>query len=146
LERMISAVRPGGWLMLEDTDLAGLLGATMAHYADPPEQADALERLFRAAAALFVAAGADRNYGARLIAELKRAGLQNVAGEIHAPIVAGGTETWSGGTIEQLAPHALSAGLATADEVELALALTADQSWHYPLPFMITAWGQRPEA
>ena len=141
---MISAVRPGGWLMLEDTDFGGLLSATLARYAYPPEHAAVLERIFGAAATVFAAAGADPSCGARLIAELKQAGLVNVAGEIHAPIVAGGTETWSRGSIEQLAPHLVSGGLATADDVERALALTADRSCHCALPFVITAWGQCP--
>ena len=34
LERMLSAVRPGGWLVLEETDYGGIMTAALAHYTD----------------------------------------------------------------------------------------------------------------
>jgi SAM-dependent methyltransferase len=144
LERMISAVRPGGWLMLEDVDFAGPLPATLARYVDPPENAAAFERVYRACDAVFAAAGADAGFGARLIGELKRAGLENIGGQVHMPLMAGGTDNWTRGTIEQLRPRLVSTGIATETDVERALALTADPSFHYPPPAMITVWAQRP--
>ena len=59
-------------------------------------------------------------------------------------LVAGGTENWVPGTIEQLAEHLVSSGLVTADDIESVLALTADPSCHYAPSSMVTAWGQRP--
>jgi SAM-dependent methyltransferase len=52
LERMISAVRPGGWLMLEAIDFGGVMAAAVAHYVDPPEHAPLYERTVRAIAAV----------------------------------------------------------------------------------------------
>ena len=59
LERMISAVRPGGWLVLEAIDFGGVMAAAMAHYVDPPEHAPLYERTIRAIEAAFAAAGGD---------------------------------------------------------------------------------------
>jgi len=144
LERMISAVRPGGWVMLEDSDFGGIAAAALAHYVDPPEHAALFERICRAAEAVFATAGADATFGARLVGALKDAGLENVAGEVHAPIAAEGTETWARGNIGQLAGHLVSTGLVTASDIELFVTLSADRSCHSALPFVVTAWGQRP--
>jgi 2-polyprenyl-3-methyl-5-hydroxy-6-metoxy-1,4-benzoquinol methylase len=146
LERMASAVRPGGWLVQEDVDFKGVASAALARYVDPPEHAELFERIFRAVEAAFAAAGADAGVGAWLIGALKDAGLQNVAAELHVPIVAGGTEHWARATIEFLAERLVSAGLLSASDIELSLALTADPSFHYAPPFMVTAWAQRPPA
>ena len=48
LERMISAVRPGGWLVLENVDFGGIMTPALAHYTDPPEHAALYERILRA--------------------------------------------------------------------------------------------------
>ena len=94
LERMISAVRPGGWLMVEDVDFGELRAAALAHYVDPPEHAALFERIYRAVKTVFAAVGSDASFGARLIGELSDAGLETIAAEIHAPIVAEGP--WPG--------------------------------------------------
>src|SRR5579859_6660784 len=66
LDRMISAVRPGGWLVLEGLDFGGVMAAALAHYADPPEHIPLFERIFSALDAAGAAAGAAPNYGAGL--------------------------------------------------------------------------------
>ena len=144
LERMISAVRPGGWLVLEAIDFGGVMAAAMAHYADPPEHAPLYERTVRAIEAAFAAAGGDANFGARLVRTLTDAGLVNIAAEARTPLVAGGTENWIPGTVEHLAEHLVGTGLVTASDIESVLAMTADRSCHYAPSPMVTAWGQRP--
>jgi SAM-dependent methyltransferase len=144
LERMISAVRPGGWLVLEAIDFGGVMAAAMAHYVDPPEHAPVYERTIRALEAILAAAGGDANFGAQLVRTLMDAGLVNIAAETRTPIVAGGTENWIPGTVKQLAEHMVSTGLVTAGDIEAVLAMTADPSCHYVPSPMVTAWGQRP--
>jgi hypothetical protein len=144
LERMISAVRPGGWLVLEAIDFGGVMAAAMAHYVDPPGHAPLFERTIRAIEAVAAAAGANANFGARLIRTLTDAGLVNIGAEARTPLVAGGTENWIPGTVEHLAGHLVSTGLVTASDIESVLAMTADRSCHYAPSPMVTAWGQRP--
>ena len=62
----------------------------------------------------------------------------------HVPVVAGGTETWIHGTVEQFAEHMVSTGLVTAGDIESVLAMTADRSCHYVPSPIVTAWGRRP--
>jgi SAM-dependent methyltransferase len=144
LERMISAVRPGGWLVLEAIDFGGIMATAMAHYTHPPEHAPLYERTIRAIEAAFAAAGGDANFGARLVRTLTDARLINIGAEARTPLVAGGTENLVPGSVEHLAEHMLRTGLVTASDIESVLAMTADRSCHYVPPPMVTAWGQRP--
>jgi AAA ATPase domain len=81
-----------------------------------------------------------------LLAGLQAAGLEDIGGEVHTSVVAGGTENWVRGSIQQLGARLTSAGLVSSDEVARILALAADGSSHYTPPFMVTAWGRRPPA
>jgi len=70
---MVSAVRPGGWLVIEAADFGAVMGAATARYLDPPDHAAEFERSLSAAAALLAAAGGDGSFGGRLIGALKDA-------------------------------------------------------------------------
>ena len=145
LPRLVDALVPGGWLLLEDVDFGSPTAAALARYADPPHVGAAMERIYLAAAALFKAVGADASYGRQLPAALVRNGLADVKAELHAPVVAGGAEQWTRGTIEQLADRLVMAGPASAADIELFLTTTAEPSTHYVPPLMVSAWGRRPE-
>lgn len=144
LGRIISAVRPGGWVVVEDLDFGGAMTAALPRYFWPAENIVPAERVYRALDALFSSVGADASYGPRLPGALKEAGLENVGAEAHTHVVAGGSENWARGSIEQLGKHLEATGPLTAEEVELSLAMMADEASLYPVPFMVTAWGQRP--
>jgi len=144
LERMVSAVRPGGWLVVEAAYFGGVMGTVLTQFTDPPEYVPLYERVGRAVEAIFTAAGGDATFGARLIRAFKDAGLVNIAAEARTHLVAGGTENWVPGTAEHLAEHLVSTGLVTVGDIESLLAMTADPSCHYAPSCMVTAWGQRP--
>ncbi len=59
--------------------------AALASNVDPPQHAALSEWMRRAAEAVFVTAGADATFSARLVGALKDAGPENVAGDVHAP-------------------------------------------------------------
>ena len=144
LERMISALRPGGWLVVENGDWGGVMTPAMAHYTDPPEHAALYERIIRASQDCLRAAQFDANFGARLVRGLIDAGLVNIAGEAHTPLVAGGTEKWVPGMVEFMADRLVATGLVTVSDIESFLALTADPSFRYAASVLATVWGQRP--
>jgi hypothetical protein len=72
------------------------------------------------------------------------AGLVGIGAEVHMAVVAGGSETWTPKTVEHLADRLMGTELVAAGDLERFLALTADPSCHYTVPFVVTAWGQRP--
>ena len=144
LDRMISAVRAGGWLLVEDVDFGGVMTAALSRYVHPDQHSALAGRMYQAVEAVFSAAGADAGFGARLPGMLSRAGLEEVGAEVHTPVVAGGTESWVRGTAEQLAGRLAGTGLVTADDVAQFLSLTAAPSSFYTPPLMVSAWGRRP--
>jgi SAM-dependent methyltransferase len=146
LARLVSALAPGGWLLVEDVDFGAPTAAALASYVWPADAARAAQRVYLAAAALFAAIGADASYGRRLAPALSAAGLVNVGAEMHAPVIAGGTDSWTRGSVEQLADRMVATGLATAADVDQFLAATAQPSTYYTPPLMVSAWGQRPPA
>jgi SAM-dependent methyltransferase len=143
LRTLVSALKPGGRLLLEDVDFAAPTAPALAHYFSPAAVATPTERIYLAVATLFAATGADASYGRRLPAALTAAGLREVGAEVHAPVVTGGTETWTRGSIEQLADRLVGTGLTSAPDIELFLATTADPAAFYLPPLMVSAWGRR---
>jgi SAM-dependent methyltransferase len=146
LDRVISAVRPGGWVLIEDVDFGGAMATALARYIRPGQHRALAERIYQAVEAVFAGAGADAGLGPRLTGMLAEAGLDNVRAEAHTQVVPGGTENWVSGTIEQLAGRLAGTGLVTAGDIGLFLALVADRSAFYVPPLMVSAWGQRPHA
>ncbi|HEY7102790.1 MAG TPA: methyltransferase domain-containing protein [Mycobacteriales bacterium] len=144
LRTLVSALRPGGRLLLEDVDFGAPTAPALAHYFSPAAVAAPTERIYLAVATLFAAAGADASYGRRLPAALTGAGLRDVGAEVHAPVVSGGTETWTRGSIEQLADRLIGTGLTSPADIELFLATTAQPATFYLPPLMVSAWGRRP--
>jgi SAM-dependent methyltransferase len=144
LARMVAAVRPGGWVVVEDVDVEGGMAAAMLRYTQPPELTALYERVVRGIGALFSAIGADAGFGARLPEALQAAGLEQVGAEVHVTLVRGGADRdWVRLTVEHLHPRLVSTGLLSADDIDRFLELTAQPSAWYAPPFMVTAWGRR---
>jgi hypothetical protein len=141
---MISAVRPGGWLLVEDVDFGGAMAAALARYFFPAEYRPLVERVHRALEAAFSAAGADASFGTRLVDMFSRAGLHNIGAELHTPVMAGRSKDWARGTLEQLAPRLVENGLLTQSDAGSFLRLAGNAASYYTPPLMISAWGQRP--
>jgi SAM-dependent methyltransferase len=144
IKRLSTALRPGGWLLVEETDFGGATAGVLAEYVSATAtRRAAVERIYRAVANVFAAIGADPSYGRRLIGALTDAGLGCVAAELHAPVVSGGDEQWTRGSIEQLAGRIVATGEATEDDVTWFLAASADPDFSYLPPLMVSAWGRR---
>jgi 2-polyprenyl-3-methyl-5-hydroxy-6-metoxy-1,4-benzoquinol methylase len=144
LKRLVAALRPGGWLLIEDVDFGGSTSSMLSQYVTGPQSGrDAMERIYQAFSAVFTAIGADPSYGGRLTGALVEAGLTGVAAELHAPVVPGGSEQWTRGSAEQLADRLVGTGLTTADDIEWFLAASAQPGTYYLPPLMVSAWGRR---
>lgn len=145
LKRLVSALRPGGWLLIEDVDFGGATSSMLAEYVTAPGAAPAAtRRIYQAFSAVFAANGADPSYGTRLTATLVGAGLADVGAELHAPLASGGSEQWTRGSAEQLADRLIGTGLTSAADIQLFLEFSAQPGNYYLPPLMVSAWGQRP--
>jgi SAM-dependent methyltransferase len=139
LRSLAAALRPGGWLLVEDFDwsTAGLV--------DPPSETHA--RVVAACQALFARHAYDPEYGRRLPRRLSAAGLVDVGSRAEAVQVRADAERglpqWDL-LVDQLAPGLLALGLVEAEDLERFHALMRDGDTVCFAPLMVSAYGRRP--
>jgi SAM-dependent methyltransferase len=144
LVRMIPALKPGGWLVIEDIDFGGPMVAALARYASDPSLHGTYQRILMGFEKFMSAAGADLELGTRLVRLLEGAGLVNVYAESRARLLRHGENDFARLSIEQLREPLIAAGLVTADELDTFLAAIAEPSASMMSLFLVTARGQRP--
>lgn len=138
LKRMAAAVKPGGWLFIEDMEAISWITVT-------PNEAH--DRVRDAMLGLLHAAGADAMIGRHLVPMLADLGLEDV--EAEGRIALGkrednpGLEQWRL-TLEQLGEPMIAGGVATREDVEQVKRLIDDPNWFGMPPAMMAVWGRRP--
>jgi SAM-dependent methyltransferase len=138
IARFVRALKPGGWLLCEDTDFV-----TVTHAAPAPEVREA----FSAVVAFLATIGADINFGRRLFGALEAAGLDDVQAD-------GAVYTMRGGhpsavlpkyTLERVRTPVLAGGAVSEADYDAAIALFDDPSFSMMSPLMVAGRGRRPE-
>jgi SAM-dependent methyltransferase len=135
LKRLAAAVKPGGWLMVEDAIITEPV-------ADP--EIPLLSRVIGGFVGALRRAGADPHYGVRLPRALREAGLADVKYRGRFSLAVTGTP---GGdlvalSLERAAPEFIAGGLATADEIREALSILRAPGTVCPSILMVAAWGR----
>jgi SAM-dependent methyltransferase len=141
LRVMIAALRPGGWLVLEDADPA------LQPLACPDERgpAEALaNRLRTQIRTLLAARGADLAYGRTLPRLLRESHLTDVTADAYFPIAKPACAILEAATIHHVRDQLLAAELATPTEIETHLTNLTRGDLDLMLAPMITAWGRKP--
>jgi SAM-dependent methyltransferase len=140
LRRLVAALRPGGWLVLEDFDWSSLL-------ATPACTAGELHgRVYEALRKLFPAAGAAIDYGRCLPLDFRAAGLVDVGAEGRLHVALGGTPAgafWRL-TLEKLCAPLVGTGVLSEGEMAEVLTVCDDEGFCAFFPVLVTAWGRRP--
>jgi SAM-dependent methyltransferase len=130
IARMIAALKPGGWLLVEDFEIL-------------PD--DAISKTAAVMRQVTAAAGVHQRLGRSLGRRLRGHGLADVDTE-------GRVFVWRGGSrgaalsrlnLEQLRPAVLASGQLTVEELEADLAALDDEDFEMRSPILWTAWGQR---
>jgi SAM-dependent methyltransferase len=139
LERMVSALRPGGTLLIEEPDFVAIYGSG---------DSIAVRHVFIAAMRhLESTCPIDCEYGRRAMGDLVAVGLEDVQAEGRCPVVRGGTPLATGFlrlTVEKLREPVLAAGEVSPAEFAQALADLQDPSVTVVAPMTVAAWGMRP--
>ena len=137
LANMIRAVKPGGWVVVEDFDWSTAL------VVDPPSEVHS--RVVRAIRSVFTRHGYDPHYGRSLPRRLRAAGLTNVAARAESMQVDAdperGVPQWELLT-DQLAPQLLAAGMVDQDDLDAFHRLLHDGHTVCFAPLMVSCWGQ----
>jgi SAM-dependent methyltransferase len=141
LAAMVSVLRPGGWLVLEEADPALQPLACLDESGPPQQLANRLRTGFRR---LMADRGVDLAYGRTLPRRLREAGLVDVAADAWFPVTGPACVELERATVEQIRDRLLDAGLATADEIDQHLANLSAGLLDVATSPMITAWGRRP--
>jgi SAM-dependent methyltransferase len=142
LATMVAALRPGGWLLVEDAD-TGLQPLACLEEAGPAQQrANRLRRAFRE---LMTHRGADLHYGRTLPRTLREAGLLDVAAAGSFPISGTVCDRLEIATIRHVRAELVAAGLTHDAEIDAHLAAVAAGELDLTLAPLISAWGRRPD-
>ena len=140
LERLVAALKPGGWMVDEDFD-------TLSLVADPMvSRGEVLLKTQVAMTRLFESRGIRRGFGRLLFGRLRANGLIGVGAEGRMFMISAATPGASlmRANYEQLREAMIEAGYITQDEFEQDLARLEAADFLTPSPIMWAAWGRRP--
>ncbi|MDH6576834.1 methyltransferase domain-containing protein [Kitasatospora sp. MAP5-34] len=141
LRNLVSALRPGGWLLLEDADPALQPLSAPDEHGPAERLANRLRAGFRT---LLAQRGADLGYGRTLPRLLREAQLLDVQADAFFPLTSPACRTLEAATVRQLRTELLAQGLATEAEIEEHLTNVAAGHLDLATAPLISAWGRRP--
>ncbi len=138
---MVRALRPGGWLVIEDADPA-LQPLICPDESGPAQQlANRLRQGFRS---LMADRGADLAFGRTLPRLLREAGLDAVQADAFFPITSPACSALEIATVQQIRERLVAAGLATDADIEQHLTNVSSGRLDLATAPLISAWGRKP--
>jgi SAM-dependent methyltransferase len=140
LATMVAALRPGGWLLVEDADTELQPLACLDETGPAQQRANRLRRAFRE---LMAHRGADLRYGRTLPRTLREAGLVDVAAAGSYPVGGPVCDRLEIATIRHVRAELVAAGLTDDAEIDAHLAAVAAGELDLTLAPLISAWGRR---
>lgn len=142
LERMIAALKPGGWLVIEDFDTTSVLPDLSANPAEAwMPTADAMRTFM-------MRGGVDARFGRSLYGRFKRLGLTDVRSEGRTMMldgVNGGAELLRI-NYRQVGDKLVAAGMLNPEQLRADQERLDDPDFVTPSPIMWTAAGRKPSA
>jgi len=142
LTRMAGALRPGGWLVVEDFDLAANDRACLDEAAPGAARANRVRAGFLT---LLVQRGVDRSYARSLPRRLRGLDLADVGAEAYLPLAVPSTRALDAANVEQTRDGLISVGVDQRD-IDEHLAELAAGTVDVTTSLLVTAWGRRPAA
>ena len=144
LAKLLRSLRPGGWLLAEDSDMCVQVAADPDH-----PDAELFESFHRRVwAHLRSVKYFDTRFGRTLPPRLRALGLVELGFEASASFQSGGepgAELQRRNLGQNLGPLLVERRVVRPEELERVLALYADSSFGYLSGLNVAAWGRRPE-
>lgn len=145
IEKLANALRPGGWLVLEDNDFSDWLYLPVERLLSvPKELARATQSLMRG---LIASTSWDAEFGRDLPLHLLNAGLRDVDSEASSKLLVGGSPISEFVTLawRQVGHVAVDAGFLSAQELAALIDAFEQPGSVQTGAAMVTAWGRRPD-
>lgn len=142
-KNMLSVLKPGGWLVIEDADPALQPLSCIEEYG--PEQALA-NRIRQGFRALLSSRGADIAFGRKLPRMFREAGMTAISAEAYFPIAMPECVPLEIATINMIRGDLLDHGIATQDDIEQHLENVRTGILDLSQPPMISVRGRKPTA
>jgi SAM-dependent methyltransferase len=139
LNKLVRALRPGGWLVVEDVDYAGAVPVSKFG-------ADLHEHVQSVRLSEFARNGIDHYFGRRLPELMRRAGLQKVNHHGRVSLMEGGSPgaRWLKLSLMHVRPRLIGPEKVTDSEMDAMLDLLDNPQWAAIGPIMFAVWGQKP--
>ena len=139
LASMVAALRPGGWLVIEDADPRLQPLICPDEYGPAQQLANRIQTGFRT---LLASRGADLGFGRTLPRLLRAAGLVEVQADAFFPITSPAGRVLQTATVQQIRAELVAAGLATDAEIDQHLRDIGELD--LATAPLISAWGRKP--
>jgi SAM-dependent methyltransferase len=140
LRRMVSALRPGGWLLIEDYDTT-LLQAPSPDEEDPDQRlVNEFKAEFRE---LLYEREADPRFGRRLPRLMREAGLADVRADGYFALSLPAVAAIDQANARQIREGIVRRGRLSAADVDRYLELVASGRVDLTTPALVSAWGRR---
>ncbi len=140
LADLVSSLRPGGLLLVEEADPALQPLVCPDERGDEERLANRLKDGFRQ---LMAARGVDLAFGRTLPRRLRAAGLEDVESDAYFPITSPACRVLELATVAQIRGRLVSAGLATAEEIDRHLDHVREGRLDLATSPLVSAWGRR---
>jgi hypothetical protein len=137
---MAAALRPGGWLLIEDFDVELQPLACPDPRNDDEIRANRIRRGF---IDLLGRRGTDVRYGRSLPTQLRESGLVDVAADAYFPLAQPAAARLEAANVIQVRDELIASGHATAEELDAHLAAIASGQLDLATPPLVSAWGRR---
>lgn len=147
LARMVDALAPGGWIVVEDVDFAGAIMADPSQRPGyPPESVEIGAELTRRMLSFSGARGIQPELGRRLPELLIEAGLEDVGAEGRTNLMWSGSPESELGrlSLERVTKVAADAGLITQEDRERYMSIVTEPGHASFSPLRFGAWGRKP--
>ncbi|MGH2725341.1 MAG: cyclic nucleotide-binding domain-containing protein [Actinomycetota bacterium] len=148
LKRMVSALKPGGWVMIEDLDWGPMIAKPPMFQVYPIDRTRRTMKVWRALLRVMQSYGYDEQFGRRLPSALTEEGLEDVGAEIRSFLVRGGDPGSAAPvySLIQLRERLVEMGLLTNKEIDRQIEWLSDPNGFSMYPLMTATWGRKPGA
>ncbi|HYP23649.1 MAG TPA: methyltransferase domain-containing protein [Actinomycetota bacterium] len=147
LAKMVDALAPGGWIVVEDVDFAlAIMGDADERPGYPPESIPVAAEMSQRLGGLAKVRGIQAELGRRLPALLAEAGLEEIGAEGRTNLMWTGTEEAELGrlSLERVTRLAADAGVITEEDRDRYMKVVTEPGQASFSPLRFGAWGRKP--